>query len=91
MVVRMMFGNHFSEGEQNRDQFQKAIMKFAELLGAYVPSDAIPWLRWFDLGGYDKKMKKTAKEIDVVINVWLEDHKKKMNSTSTQHVDDSRN
>ncbi|MFS7898356.1 putative cytochrome P450 [Helianthus anomalus] len=90
MVVRMMFGNHFSPGQQNRDQFQKAIKQFAELLGAFVPSDAIPWLRLFDLGGYEKKMKKTAKEIDVVINGWLEDHKKKMDSTSTQHVDDSR-
>ncbi|KAF5806595.1 putative cytochrome P450 [Helianthus annuus] len=88
MVVRMMFGNHFSPGQQNRDQFQKAIKQFGELLGAFVPSDAIPWLRWFDFGGYEKKMKKTAKEIDVVINGWLEDHKKKMNSTSTQHVDD---
>ncbi|KAJ0829358.1 putative cytochrome P450 [Helianthus debilis subsp. tardiflorus] len=69
MVVRMMFGNHFSPGQQNRDQFQKAIKQF---------------------GGYEKKMKKTAKEIDVVINGWLEDHKRKMNSTSTQHADNSR-
>ncbi|KAI3821083.1 hypothetical protein L1987_08640 [Smallanthus sonchifolius] len=68
MVVRMMFGNHFTPGEQNGDQFQKAIKRFLVLLGAFVPSDAIPWLRWFDLGGYEKKMKKTAKEVDVVFN-----------------------
>ncbi|KAI3821078.1 hypothetical protein L1987_08638 [Smallanthus sonchifolius] len=90
MVVRMMFGNHFTPGEQNRDQFQKAIKRFLVLLGAFVPSDAIPWLRWFDLGGYEKKMKKTAKEVDVVFNGWLEDHKKKMNSASPLQVDESR-
>ncbi|KAI3686710.1 hypothetical protein L1987_80400 [Smallanthus sonchifolius] len=90
MVVRMMFGNHFSPGEQNRDQFQKAIERFVFLLGAFVPSDAIPWLKWLDLGGYEKKMKKTAIEMDVVMNGWLEDHKKKMNSTSTRQVDESR-
>ena len=31
-------------------------------------------------------MKKTAKELDVVIEGWLEEHRKKMNST--QHVDE---
>ncbi|XP_035846636.1 cytochrome P450 CYP82D47 [Helianthus annuus] len=90
MVVRMMFGNHFSASEQNRDQFQKAIKQFGEVMGGFVPSDAIPWLRWLDLGGFEKKMKKTATEIDLVINGWLEDRKKKMNSSSTQQEDDSR-
>ncbi|MFS7938998.1 putative cytochrome P450 [Helianthus anomalus] len=90
IVVRMMFGNHFSPGEQNRDQFQKAIKQFGEVMGGFVPSDAIPWLRWLDLGGYEKKMKKTATEIDLVINGWLEDRKRKMNSSSTQQEDDSR-
>ncbi|KAJ0747754.1 putative cytochrome P450 [Helianthus annuus] len=90
MVVRMMFGNHFSPGEQNRDQFQKALKQFGEVMGGFVPSDAIPWLRWLDLGGYEKQMKKTATEIDLVINGWLENREKKMNSSSTQQEDDSR-
>ncbi|KAJ0829124.1 putative cytochrome P450 [Helianthus annuus] len=90
IVVRMMFGKHFSPGEQNQDQFQKATKQFGEVMGGFVPSDAIPWLRWLDLGGYEKKMKKTATEIDLVFNGWLEDRKKKMNSTSTQQEDDSR-
>ncbi|KAI3821099.1 hypothetical protein L1987_08656 [Smallanthus sonchifolius] len=90
MVVRMMFGNHFAPGEENRDQFQKAVKRFVELLGVLAPSDAIPWFRWLDLGGYEKKMKKTAKEMDAVINGWLEDHKKKMNSASPLQVDESR-
>ncbi|KAI3686720.1 hypothetical protein L1987_80404 [Smallanthus sonchifolius] len=90
MIVRMMFGNHFDPGKENRDQFQKAIKRFVELLGVLAPSDAIPWLRWLDLGGYEKNMKKTAKEVDVVINGWLEDHKKKMNFASPLQVDESR-
>ncbi|XP_076894187.1 cytochrome P450 82A3-like [Bidens hawaiensis] len=89
IVVRMMFGNHFSPGEQNGDQFRKAVKRFVELLAAFVPSDAIPWLRWLDLGGYEKLMKKTAQEMDVVINGWLEDHKRKMNSKSALEEDES--
>lgn len=90
IVVRKMFGNHFSAGEQIGDQFRKAVKQFVELLAAFAPSDAIPWLRWLDLGGYEKLMKKTAKEMDVVIGGWLEDHKRKMNSTSTLHEDESK-
>ncbi|KAM0019855.1 putative cytochrome P450 [Helianthus debilis subsp. tardiflorus] len=90
MVVRMLFGDHFSSGEHNRDEFLKAIRRFVDLFGVFVPSDAIPWLRWLDLGGYEKKMKKTALEIDIVVNGWLEDHKKKMSSTSTMQEEESR-
>ncbi|KAK1407508.1 hypothetical protein QVD17_39124 [Tagetes erecta] len=88
IVARMMFGDYFSSGEQTNDQFLKAIRRFIDMLGVFVPSDVVPWLRWLDLGGYEKMMKKTAIEMDEVFNGWLEDHRKKINSTSTPHVDD---
>ncbi|KAI3821089.1 hypothetical protein L1987_08646 [Smallanthus sonchifolius] len=87
MVVRMMFGNHFKPGEQNRDQFQNAINRFVELMGVFVPADATPWLRWLDIGGYEKKMKKTAIETDSLLSGWLEDQKEKMNSTLDESGD----
>ncbi|KAI3686714.1 hypothetical protein L1987_80398 [Smallanthus sonchifolius] len=34
-------------------------------------------------------MKKTAKEVDILLSGWLEDLKKKMNSTSTRQADES--
>nr|GEY59443.1 cytochrome P450 CYP82D47-like [Tanacetum cinerariifolium] len=83
IVERILFGDCFSSIEQN-DQFKKDIRRFNELLGAFIPSDVIPGLRWLDLGGYEKMMKKTAKDIDVVIDGWLEEHKK---IDSTQHID----
>lgn len=52
-------------------------------------ADAVPFLRWFDLGGHEKAMKKTAKELDHVLERWLEEHKRKRNSaTSTCEPDD---
>ncbi|KAK9080290.1 hypothetical protein SSX86_000048 [Deinandra increscens subsp. villosa] len=90
MVVRMMFGNHFSRGEKKGDRFQKTLRRFVDLVGVFVPSDAVPWLRWLDLGGYGKKMKETAKEMDEVLDEWLEYHKGKMNSRCELQVDESR-
>ena len=83
IVAKIIFGDCFLPMEQN-DKFKKDIRRFNELLGAFIPSDFIPGLRWLDLGGYEKMMKKTAKDIDVVIDGWLEEHKK---MDSTQHVD----
>ncbi|PWA86673.1 cytochrome P450 [Artemisia annua] len=74
MTVRMLFGHQFSLDKQHTDP----IRRFMELLGAVVPSDVIPGLRWLDLGGYGMEMKKTAKEMDVIVDGWLQEHKSKM-------------
>lgn len=87
MILRMVFGNRFSTGEGNRDQFKKSVRLFSQLLGAFVPSDAIPGLRWLDLGGYEKKMKKIGKELDVILEGWLEEHKTKMDSIDHESKD----
>nr|XP_043608615.1 cytochrome P450 CYP82D47-like [Erigeron canadensis] len=83
-AVRVIFGVRFSQGQQNEDQFKKAIRQFFVLFGAFVPSDAIPGLRWLDLGGYEKMMKKTAIEIDALISGWLEEHKQQVNESTHQ-------
>ncbi|PWA79736.1 cytochrome P450 [Artemisia annua] len=88
MVLRMLFGSPFSSEIQNADQFKNAIKRFLELLGAFVPSDIVPSLKWLDLGGFEKKMTETAKEIDVIVDEWLQVHKKKIKST--QKVDGSK-
>ncbi|GJS06202.1 cytochrome P450 CYP82D47-like protein [Tanacetum coccineum] len=81
MVLRMLFGSPISSEIQNADQFKNAIKQFLELLGAFVPSDIVPCLKWLDLGGYEKKMKKTSREIDVIVDEWLQVHNKKMKFT----------
>ncbi|PON82420.1 Cytochrome P450, E-class, group I [Trema orientale] len=91
MVFKIMVGKRFvgagetggttSGGDDHEgdigDQCRKAIEGFFKMLGAIVVSDGIPYLRWFDFGGYEKAMKKTAKELDQVLVEWLEEHKRK--------------
>ena len=47
------------------------------MTGAFVVSDALPYLRWLDIGGYEKAMKKTAKELDQMVGEWLQEHKQR--------------
>ncbi|XP_071711843.1 demethylepipodophyllotoxin synthase-like [Rutidosis leptorrhynchoides] len=76
MTLRMMFGKRFLLGEKG-DQFKISIRKFEELFGAVVPADVVSGLRWLDLGGLEKKMKKTVKEMDITMDRLLDEHKHK--------------
>ena len=53
----------------------EAVKEFMRLMGVFTVADAIPFLRWFDFGGYEKAMKETAKDLDEIFGEWLEEHK----------------
>ncbi|XP_057417360.1 cytochrome P450 CYP82D47-like [Lotus japonicus] len=61
---------------EENERIRKAVKDFFHLSGLFPVSDAIPFLRWLDLDGAEKKMKKTAKELDDFAQVWLEQHKR---------------
>lgn len=81
MVVRMVAGKRYFGVSANCDddearRCQKAINQFFHLIGIFVVSDALPFLRWFDVQGHEKAMKKTAKELDAILEGWLQEHRK---------------
>ncbi|XVF32141.1 hypothetical protein REPUB_Repub17cG0056400 [Reevesia pubescens] len=89
--LRMIVGKPFSSSsyaQVNSEpwRYKKAIKQTLYLFGIFVLADALPWLEWMDIQGHVHAMKKTAKELDSVISVWLEDHlrKKKENQGSCE-------
>ncbi|XP_004308852.1 PREDICTED: cytochrome P450 82A3-like [Fragaria vesca subsp. vesca] len=87
MVVgkRFFVANSAQENEEN-ERFRKELREFSRLGGEFVISDAVPYLRWLDLGGYEKAMKKTAKELDGALQKWLDEHKHNLHGRSTNSV-----
>jgi hypothetical protein len=82
IVFKMVVGKRFygSETEDESvgdDQCRQTLKEVFELSGTVVVGDVLPYLRWLDFGGYEKTMKKTAKEFDHVIEGWLEEHKQR--------------
>ncbi|KAJ6320795.1 hypothetical protein OIU78_016066 [Salix suchowensis] len=57
--------------------WKKGLTDFFYLIGMFSVSDALPFLRFLDLGGNGEAMKKIAKELDLVVEDWLEEHKQK--------------
>ncbi|XP_002510312.2 cytochrome P450 CYP82D47 [Ricinus communis] len=82
VIFRIIFGKRYinyttTQEDGDSDQWREAVRNFFVLSGKFVVSDAVPFLRWLDLGGYEKSMKKTARELDVVVQGWLDEHKRK--------------
>ncbi|GJZ48651.1 cytochrome P450 CYP82D47-like protein [Tanacetum coccineum] len=77
IITRTISGKRFSSGDEESVRVLAVARKFIELLGTFVVSDFLPYFKWLDLGGYQKEMKKTAKEIDNIFEGWLEEHRKR--------------
>lgn len=94
MVVRMVAGKRYFGASAARDdggearRCQKAIGQFFHLIGIFVVSDALPFLWWLDLQGHEKAMKKTAKELDAILEGWLQEHRKKRASLEAKGEED---
>ncbi len=71
------FGANADFDEDEARRCQKVMREFFYLFGVFVLSDAIPYLGWLDMNGYESRMKRTAKELDALIGGWLEEHKQK--------------
>jgi len=61
--------------EKEAEKCVKALREFMHMLGVCTVADAVPVLRWMNLGV--KAMKETAKELDVILDEWLVEHSKK--------------
>ncbi|GMH13859.1 hypothetical protein Nepgr_015700 [Nepenthes gracilis] len=51
-------------------------------------ADALPFLRWLDIGGYEKNMRRTVKQLDSIIQGWLEKHKRVCSSREANDQQD---
>ncbi|CAH8305941.1 unnamed protein product [Eruca vesicaria subsp. sativa] len=97
MSVRMLAGKRYigggsstAEDTEEARQCQKAIAKFFHLMGIFTMSDAFPtlwWFHWFDLQGYEKEMKKTGSELDVILDRWVKNHRQQRKASGNKEND----
>ncbi|XP_043697646.1 xanthotoxin 5-hydroxylase CYP82C4-like [Telopea speciosissima] len=82
IIVRMVAGKRYF-GKADADEavrWQEGVRNFFHYMGLFVVSDTFPILEGLDLQGYEKAMKKTAKNLDSIVDGWLKEHKKKRSS-----------
>ncbi|XP_004505090.1 cytochrome P450 CYP82D47-like [Cicer arietinum] len=84
VMFKTVMGKRFDGDEEENQRIRKALRDFFDLHGSFVISDTMPFLRWLDLDGREKEMKKTAKELDEFVSVWLDQHKRNKNPSGEQ-------
>ncbi|MED6108521.1 hypothetical protein PIB30_024701 [Stylosanthes scabra] len=84
MVFRMLvgkrcfgFGGVGNNDDDKGNRCLEIIREFMNLLGVFTVGDVVPFVRWLDFGGHEKAMKKTAKELDEILDELLSEHRQK--------------
>ncbi|XP_019174218.1 PREDICTED: cytochrome P450 82A3-like [Ipomoea nil] len=75
------FGTSAVGDEEEGRRCQRVIRDFVKFLGVFVPADALSFLGWLDIGGYEKAMKEVGKEMDSLFEEWLQEHRLKKETT----------
>lgn len=92
VILRMVAGKRYAIGgtaggdEGKVQRCLKAMRDMFRLAGLFVMADAVPFMEWLDVGGHQKAMKRTAKEMDSIFQEWLEEHRQKKEETSSGGV-----
>ncbi|KAM3267245.1 hypothetical protein P3S67_032572 [Capsicum chacoense] len=82
LIVKMIAGKSYGRvekggNEEEAERFKKALKDFMSI--GFVLWDAfpIPLFKWIDFQGHVKFMKRAFKDIDCVLQSWLDEHVKK--------------
>ncbi|PWA57887.1 cytochrome P450 82A2 [Artemisia annua] len=77
IIGRTISGKRFPPNDDEAVRVHRVVRKFFELCGTFVVSDYIPYVKCLDLGGREKAMKLSAKDLDNILEEWLDEHKKR--------------
>ncbi|KAF8022911.1 hypothetical protein BT93_F0428 [Corymbia citriodora subsp. variegata] len=92
IVLKVIVGKGYYSSIATVDEEEKrhchhALRELVQNLGLFPVADALPFLRWLDLGSIEKSMKRTAKEWDTILGGWLEEHKRNHRNLSENRGD----
>ncbi|XP_074334464.1 cytochrome P450 CYP82D47-like [Apium graveolens] len=85
IVLRTIVGQRYNFNNEKGVQFSKLIRFFSEQVGSFVLRDYVSVLRRLDWGGYEKAMRKAAKETDCILRGWLQEHKQRRKLKDEHH------
>ncbi|CAI0561151.1 unnamed protein product [Linum tenue] len=83
IITRMVAGKRYFDKTNHHQAVSggrpigQVMREFMLVTGTLVPSDLIPLLGWFGFQGVVNTMKRVSKELDVIMESWIDEHKKK--------------
>ncbi|CAL1361662.1 unnamed protein product [Linum trigynum] len=91
IITRMVAGKRYFDKTGGEDHASaggrpigQVMREFMLVTGTLVPSDLIPILGWFGFQGVVKTMKRVSKELDVIMESWIDEHKRKQSTNGAK-------
>ncbi|KAI0498479.1 hypothetical protein KFK09_019366 [Dendrobium nobile] len=75
LAKNIIFSAAFGSHSHGNEDLIGIIQEFSKLFGAFNIGDFFPWLRWLDLNGLNKRLKKARLELDYFIDKIIEEHR----------------
>ncbi|KAK4404063.1 cytochrome [Sesamum angolense] len=90
VILRMVVGKRYSgsgaDAEESR-RYREVMRNFHKYMGElFVAAEAMPYLGWLNAGGFEKKLRKTAEELEGIVGGWVAEHKDKEYSGEDQRT-----
>lgn len=75
-ITMMIGGKKYGGRDEGGRWFRHIVKQFMYVSGQFVVSDSIPFppLRWLDLQGHIKSMRRIAEELSSVTEGWIDEH-----------------
>lgn len=88
IIMRMINGGRCRD--EGSRPVREAVKEFMYLSGQFVVSDIIPILplRWMDLGGHIKSMKRISEELSRISEKWIDEHEERRRQLGSIEEDD---
>ncbi|XP_051124377.1 cytochrome P450 CYP82D47-like [Andrographis paniculata] len=86
LMVRTVAGNVEKEMDlEQGEKWRQAVREFIRMMNVFTVSDVVPSLKWLDsLTGAHEAFRRTGKNLDAMLQAWLDEHKKLMKESGTE-------
>ncbi|KAH9312145.1 hypothetical protein KI387_027180, partial [Taxus chinensis] len=89
LLMAMIIGDQYFEDKSgiSYSELKHTIEESVVLHGAICIGDYIPWLKWFDLQGYEKAMKNAQRKLDTYLQRIVEKHRENQSKKEQDEMD----
>nr|UTS77784.1 cytochrome P450 867K1 [Ginkgo biloba] len=81
VLLRMTIGRRYfgveSKDAEEKNEFQDLIDNFIRLVGVFNVGDYFSWLKWMDIQGYEREMRKAHERMDAFLQRLLDEHRQR--------------
>ncbi|KAG0575997.1 hypothetical protein KC19_5G047200 [Ceratodon purpureus] len=87
LVSKKYFSDEYEKESDEAKEFKYVMEEMLHLVGSIFPADCLPFLKWFDLGGFEKRTKILYPRFQNILTEILKERRAKRKEVGEAYVD----